>query len=130
MLSACLVLAVEMPDLGAEVFTAVAIFQLCRERTTAVMAPSQVFLPLYLHLHKLPLHRRDNGVIAALCVILRCLPFARLVLLGKGIHRATLLQAGIALVLFIGKDVLHRPVPLGLLSRGGMFLFVRYFAMA
>ena len=40
-----LVLAVGMPDLGAEVFAAVAAFQLCRERAAAVMAPPQVFPP-------------------------------------------------------------------------------------
>jgi len=34
-----LVLAVGMPDLGAEVFAAIPAFQLCRERAAAVMAP-------------------------------------------------------------------------------------------
>ena len=113
-----LILAVGMPDLGAEVFAAVAAFQLCRERAAAVMAPPQVLPPLYLHLHELPLRRLDDGVMAALHIILRNFPFVRLALLGKEVHRVALLQAGIAFVLFVGKDVLHRPVPPGLLPRG------------
>jgi len=63
-----------MPDLGAEVFPAVAAFQLCRERAAAVMAPPRVLPPLYLRLHELPLRRLDDGVMAALHVILRHLP--------------------------------------------------------
>ena len=76
-----LVLAVGMPDLGAEVFAAVAAFQLCRERAAAVMAPPCVLPPLYLRLHELPFCRLDDGVMAALHIILRHLPFIRLAFL-------------------------------------------------
>ena len=106
-----LVFAVGMPNLGAEVFPTVTAFQLCRERTAAVMAPPQVLSPLYLHLHELPLRKLDDGVMAALHVILRHLSFVRLALLKKEIHRVAHLQAGVAFVLFVEKDVLNRPVP-------------------
>ena len=119
------VLAVGVPDLGSEVFPAVAAFQLCRERTAAVMAPPRVLPPLYLRLYELPLRRLDDGVMAALHIILRHLPFVRLALLGKKIHCIALLQAGIAFVLFDRKYVLNRPVPPCFLPRGRGDVFVR-----
>jgi len=78
-----LVFAVGVPDLGAEVFATVAAFQLCRERAAAVMAPPRVLPPLHLRLHELPFRRLDDGVVAALHIILRHLPFVRLPLLGQ-----------------------------------------------
>lgn len=112
-----LVLAVGVPHLGAEVFATVAAFQLCRKWAATVMAPPCVLPPLYLRLHELPFRRLDDGVVAALHIILRHLPFVRIPLLGKEVHRVALLQVSIAFVLFVGKDVLHRPVPPCLLSR-------------
>ena len=119
------VFAVGMLDLGAEVFPAVSAFQLCRERAAAVMAPPRVLPPLYLRLHELPLRSLDDGVMAALHIILRHFPLVRLAFLGKEIHSVTLLQAGIAFVFLVGGDVLNRPVPSCLLPCGRGDAFIR-----
>lgn len=78
------VLAVGVPHLGAEVFSAVPAFQLCGEHAAAVMAPPRVLPPLYLRLHELPFCRLDDGVVAALHIILRHFPFVRLCHLSRG----------------------------------------------
>ena len=101
------IFAVGMPHLGAEVCPAVAAFQLCGECAAAVMAPPRVLPPLYLRLHELPLRRLNDGVMAALHIVLRHLPFVRLPLLGKEVHRVAFLQAGVALVFLVGKYVLE-----------------------
>ena len=94
------ILAVELPDLGAKVFTKIA-FQLCREWIVAVIAPFQILSPLYLHLHELPLCRINDGTITTLYNNTMAFLFIRLAPLRKGIHRVALLQTGISFILFI-----------------------------
>ncbi len=57
--------------------------------------------------------------------ILRHFPFVRLAFLGKEIHRAALLKAGVAFVFLVGEDVLHRPVTPRFFPRGRRDAFVR-----
>ncbi len=94
------VLAVGVPHLGAEVFSAVAAFQLCGEHAVAVMALPHVLPPLYLRLHDRPFLKLNNSVTAVLCIMLQHFPL---------VHLTLFLQESVTFVLFVGNDLLHHP---------------------
>ena len=117
-----LIFAVGMPHLRAEVCPAVPAFQLGGKRAAAI-APSRRPPALHLQLYQLPLGRGNDGVMAALHIILRHFTFIRFPFLREEIHRVALLQTGIAFVFFVGQDIFHRPMtPLAFPGRRGNLL--------